>query len=105
MKKYIQKAKVLGLLCLTITLIVTLALTTHSGSASAQDKTLTQPTGIKGMATNATNIVLVDGAWSDGSAWSKEIPILEKAGHRFIAVQLPASSLQLHASMTEHFLA
>jgi pimeloyl-ACP methyl ester carboxylesterase len=45
------------------------------------------------MATNAMNIVLVHGAWGDGSAWSKEIPILEKAGHRVIAVQLPEHSL------------
>jgi pimeloyl-ACP methyl ester carboxylesterase len=62
-------------------------------SAGAQNKTLMQPTGIKGMATNATNIVLVHGAWGDGSALSKEIPILEKAGHRVIAVQLPEHSL------------
>jgi pimeloyl-ACP methyl ester carboxylesterase len=60
---------------------------------AAQNKTLMQPTGIKGMATNATNIVLVHGAWGDGSAWSKKIPILEKAGHRVIAVQLPEHSL------------
>ncbi len=45
------------------------------------------------MATNVTNIVLVHGAWGDGSAWSQEIPILEKAGHRIIAVQLPEHSL------------
>ena len=29
----------------------------------------------------------------DGSGWSKVIPILEKAGHRVIAVQLPLHSL------------
>ena len=45
------------------------------------------------MATNATNIVLVHGVWADGSSWSKVIPILENAGHRVIAVQLPLSSL------------
>lgn len=54
MKEYIQKAKFSGLLCLTLTLIVTLTLTTHSGLATAQNKTLIQPTGIKGIATNAT---------------------------------------------------
>jgi pimeloyl-ACP methyl ester carboxylesterase len=90
--KYIQKAKVLGLLFLTMTLIVTLSLTTHSGLAIAQNKTSTQPQGIKGMATNATNIVLVHGAWADGSSWGKVIPILEKAGHKVIAVQLPLHS-------------
>jgi pimeloyl-ACP methyl ester carboxylesterase len=90
--KYIQKAKVLGLLFLTMTLIVTLSLTTHSGLAIAQNKTSMQPQGIKGMATNATNIVLVHGAWADGSSWGKVIPILEKAGHKVIAVQLPLHS-------------
>jgi pimeloyl-ACP methyl ester carboxylesterase len=93
MLENLQKAKALGLLVLTISLTTTLALTTHSGLASAQNKTLTQSTGIKGMGTNTTNIVLVHGAWGDGSAWSQVIPILEKAGHRVIAVQLPLHSL------------
>ena len=52
-----------------------------------------QPTGTKAMATNATNIVLVHGAWADGSGWSKVIPILTAAGHKVIAVQLPLHSL------------
>jgi pimeloyl-ACP methyl ester carboxylesterase len=64
-----------------------------AGLASAQNTTSMQPTGIKDMATNATNIVLVHGAWSDGSAWSKVIPILQNAWHKVIAVQLPLSSL------------
>lgn len=33
------------------------------------------------------NIVLVHGAWSDGSGWSKVIPILQAAGHNVVAVQ------------------
>jgi len=40
------------------------------------------------------SVVLVHGAWADGSSWSKVIPILEKAGHRVIAVQLPLHSLK-----------
>jgi pimeloyl-ACP methyl ester carboxylesterase len=93
MLDYLEKAKVLGLLILTISLITTLALTTHSSLASAQNKTLMQPTGIKSMATNATSIILVHGGWGDGSSWTQEIPILEKAGHRVVAVQLPLHSL------------
>lgn len=61
--------------------------------ANAQNKTLMQPTGIKSVATNATNIILVHGAWADGSGWSKVIPILTAAGHKVIAVQLPLHSL------------
>lgn len=45
------------------------------------------------MSTNTTNIVLVHGAWADGSSWGKVIPILEKDGHRVVAVQLPLHSL------------
>jgi pimeloyl-ACP methyl ester carboxylesterase len=52
-----------------------------------------QPKGVQGMGTNATNIVLVHGVWADGSSWNKIIPILENAGHRVIAVQLPLNSL------------
>jgi pimeloyl-ACP methyl ester carboxylesterase len=39
------------------------------------------------------NIVLVHGAWVDGSSWSKVISILKNYGHRLIAVQLPEHSL------------
>jgi pimeloyl-ACP methyl ester carboxylesterase len=88
-----SKHKALGLLILAISLITTVALTTHSGLASAQNKTLMQSTGTKNMATNSTNIVLVHGAWADGSGWSKVIPILMAAGHKVIAVQLPLHSL------------
>src|SRR5215208_5427871 len=49
------------------------------------------------MSANATSttpsIVLVHGAWADGSSWSKVIPILQNAGHRVIAVQLPLHSV------------
>ena len=40
-----------------------------------------------------TNIVLVHGAWADGSSWSKVIPLLEAKGLRTVAVQLPLTSL------------
>src|SRR6185503_10449450 len=40
-----------------------------------------------------TNIVLVHGAWADGSSWSKVIPLLEAKGLHVVAVQLPLTSL------------
>jgi pimeloyl-ACP methyl ester carboxylesterase len=52
-----------------------------------------QPQSVQDMASNTTNIVLVHGAWADGSSWNKVIPILENTGHRVIAVQLPLHSL------------
>ena len=88
--------KVLGLLFLTLTLSTTLVLSAHSGLASAQNKTSMQPQGVQGMATtNSTkmNIVLVHGTYVDGSSWNKVIPILQNAGHKVIAVQLPLHSL------------
>src|SRR5881398_2030332 len=39
------------------------------------------------------NIVLVHGAWADGSSWAKVIPLLEKAGLNAVAVQNPLTSL------------
>jgi pimeloyl-ACP methyl ester carboxylesterase len=40
------------------------------------------------------NVVLVHGAWADGSSWAKVIPLLEAAGLRVVAVQNPLTSLQ-----------
>jgi pimeloyl-ACP methyl ester carboxylesterase len=86
-----QKASIL--LCLSIAVAATLASTTYVSFATPENKTLMQPMGTQNMTTNATNIVLVHGGWADGSGWYKQIPILEKAGHKVIAVQLPLHSL------------
>jgi pimeloyl-ACP methyl ester carboxylesterase len=43
--------------------------------------------------TPATNIVLVHGAWADGSSWSKVIPLLQQAGLHVTSVQNSLSSL------------
>lgn len=50
------------------------------------------------------NIVLVHGAWGDGSGWSKVIPLLEDAGHTVIAVQNPLESLAGDIENTRHAL-
>lgn len=39
------------------------------------------------MASSGSNIVLVHGAWSDGSGWAKVIPLLQSEGHNVVAVQ------------------
>lgn len=88
-----SKQKALILLCLSIAVTATLASTTYVSFATLENKTLMQPMGTQNMTTNATNIVLVHGGWADGSGWYKQIPILEKAGHKVIAVQLPLHSL------------
>lgn len=39
------------------------------------------------------NIVLVHGAWADGSSWSEVIPLLQAEGYDVVAPQLPERSL------------
>lgn len=41
----------------------------------------------------AKNVVLVHGAWADGSSWGEVIPRLQAAGLHVTAVQNPLSSL------------
>ena len=55
------------------------------------------------MATN--NVVLVHGAWADGSSWSKIIPPLEDKGFYVSAVQLPLTSLEDDIQVTRNMLA
>ncbi|HWU44268.1 MAG TPA: alpha/beta hydrolase [Bdellovibrio sp.] len=43
---------------------------------------------------HATTIVLVHGAFADGSSWEKVIPIIKTAGFKVVAVQLPMTSLK-----------
>ena len=74
-------------------IIAGFSFTPDSALTSPENKTLMQSQGIQGMSTNGTNIVLVHGAWADGSSWNKVIPILQNAGHNVIAVQLPEHSL------------
>lgn len=42
---------------------------------------------------NNINVVLVHGAWGDGSHWRKVIPILKEAGYNVVATQNPLTSL------------
>src|SRR5258708_19075426 len=43
-------------------------------------------------ARSATNVVLVHGAFADGSSWSKVIPLLQAKGLKVTAVGLPLTS-------------
>lgn len=52
-----------------------------------------------------TNVVLVHGAWADGSSWAKVIPVLEARGMRVVAVQLPLTSLQDDVATTQRAIA
>ncbi|MFC0387541.1 alpha/beta fold hydrolase [Muricoccus vinaceus] len=53
----------------------------------------------------AHNVVLVHGAWADGSSWEKVIPILQAAGLHVTAVQNPLTSLAAADAETRRVLA
>jgi hypothetical protein len=44
------------------------------------------------MATNNATVVLVHGAWADGSSWAKVIMALEASGIKAVAAPLPLTS-------------
>jgi pimeloyl-ACP methyl ester carboxylesterase len=58
----------------------------------------TAPAGVK-------NIVLVHGAWADGSGWQGVFKILEKDGYNVSVVQNPLSSLADDVAATKRVLA
>src|ERR1043165_2835647 len=51
------------------------------------------------------NVVLVHGAWADGSSWAKVIPLLEKAGLNAVAVQNPLTSFDEDVAATKRAIA
>jgi len=57
------------------------------------------------VATRIKNVVLVHGAWADGSSWVKVIPLLEKAGLNVVAVQNPLMSLADDVATTKRAIA
>ncbi len=53
----------------------------------------------------AKTVVLVHGAFADGSSWNKVIPILKKAGLKVIAVQNPLETLDGDVAFTNRAIA
>jgi len=50
------------------------------------------------------NVVLVHGAFTDGSSWSRVIPLLQRKGYHVTAVQLPLTSLADDVAATRRVL-
>ena len=63
-----------------------------------QSTSATAPKGVK-------NIVLVHGAFADGSSWSKIIPLLQAKGMNVIAVQNPLTSFSEDVAATKRAIA
>ena len=53
----------------------------------------------------ARNIVLVHGAWADGSCWSRVIALLQAKGFHVVAVQNPLTSLADDVAVTKRIIA
>ncbi len=51
------------------------------------------------------DVILVHGAWADGSSWSKVIPLLERRGFHVTAVQLPLTSIADDVATVERAIA
>src|SRR5579872_157098 len=51
------------------------------------------------------NIVLVHGAWADGSCWSRVIGLLQAKGFHVVAVQNPLTSLADDVAATKRIIA
>jgi pimeloyl-ACP methyl ester carboxylesterase len=52
----------------------------------------------------AVTIVLVHGAWADGSSWNKVIPLLQAKGLSVVAVQLPLTSIVDDLAVTKRLI-
>lgn len=52
-----------------------------------------------------SNVILVHGAWADGSSWAKVIPLLAEKGLAVTAVQLPLSSFEADVATVRRAIA
>ncbi|MBN3938576.1 MAG: alpha/beta hydrolase [Nostoc sp.] len=88
---------------LNVGILVGLGLTTAPMIALAKPKKDLHQT--KETKVVANNIVLVHGAFADGSSWSKVIPLLQDKGLRVTAVQIPLTSLADDVAVVKQVLA
>jgi pimeloyl-ACP methyl ester carboxylesterase len=80
----------------TIRTLVAASLIAMSSLAASTAFAQTAPTAQAAPKT----VVLVHGAWADGSSWSKVVPYLQAAGLNVVAVQNPLASLEGDAANT-----
>jgi pimeloyl-ACP methyl ester carboxylesterase len=70
---------------------VLLAVISPAARATAQEKIKT--------------VLLIHGAWADGSSWSKVVPLLEAKGMNVVAVQIPLTSFADDVAATQRAIA
>ena len=83
---------------LKVPLIAPVALASLLASSPARSQTSAAPAPVR-------NVVLVHGAFADGSSYAKVIPLLEAQGLRVTAVQNPLSSLAADVEATKRAIA
>jgi pimeloyl-ACP methyl ester carboxylesterase len=81
----------------TLAAIALGALTATFGGFAAQAQTAAP--------VEARNVVLVHGAWADGSSWAEVIPLLQAAGLKVTSVQNPLTTLADSVAATRRALA
>jgi pimeloyl-ACP methyl ester carboxylesterase len=74
-------------------------------AASLLVLSFTVPTRAQSAPGGVKNVVLVHGAFADGSSWAKVIPVLQAKGFRVIAVQNPLTSLGDDVAATKRAIA
>jgi pimeloyl-ACP methyl ester carboxylesterase len=84
--------KVLRALLIAVSLLATILVSAEAPAQTAKP-------------VEARNVVLVHGAWADGSSWAEVIPRLQAAGLRVTAVQNPLTSLADSVAATRRALA
>src|SRR5215510_6311977 len=62
-------------------------------------------TALRAQSQTVKNILLVHGAFADGTSWGKVIPILEARGFHAVAVQNPLTSLEDDVNATRRLIA
>ena len=92
-------------------LVTAAVLTSAIGMSGARTEAAPAPAGKKPAPARTTtakgvkNIVLVHGAFADGSSWARVIPILQARGYNVTAVQNPLTSLADDVAATDRALA
>jgi pimeloyl-ACP methyl ester carboxylesterase len=84
-----MNAHVFGMSLVAASLLATSALTGDAQTPS--------PLQIK-------NIVLVHGAWADGSSWSKIVPLLQARGFHVVCTQNPLTSIADDVAVTNRII-
>ena len=76
-----------------------------AGIAAAPTSVLATAAPATAHGRNKANVLLVHGAWVDGSSWNAVTALLQRDGYNVLAVQLPLTSLPDDVAWTRHVLA